>query len=418
MKEKILNKKKLAFLSIAIMFASILLLIMPNVTAPGSFSTTFMGFRANEGGNGALDLNWNTGNLGNTWTEGEWVPYQAVLENVQTDYPGLSGMPDIEISYDFTNKGNRFVDLIKCIQVGTTELTNAQGWPQSDGSPYPMTTRGELEIAQQGDDGFENNWTGFTLLNLPQNQIHRALDGSIGTPTDEVRKFVITPQNLIDLGFGTEDTIIIYFMLHESRTFIWENSLQAGYDTDPTDDWGGYVYSITPFDTDQRPGSGYVPGSSGHAQLEISGAKTVPIPIPETLPGFVGGYKWLDANRDGIWDSSEDPISGWNITVNGTVEGINFGTYTLTDGNGYYSFPSLTSGTIWRIAEATQPELPDGNVYEETYPYDGAIYGQATAVPHMQPEQADWAWDVELTYEIPTQEDVNFGMVVLMLLRM
>jgi hypothetical protein len=355
--------KKLVFPGILALLL-VAIVSMPNIMAPaGSFQTTFMGFRSNEGGSGALSTHWNTGNLGNTWSEGEWVPYQAILENVQVDYPGLAGMPNIEISYDFDNKGNRFVDLIKSIQVGTTQLTDMQGWPQSDGTPYPMNTRAELEIAQKSEG--ENLWIDYQFLNLPYNQLHRALDGSIGTPTDEWRKIVITPQNLIDLGYQYNDTIIIYFLLHESRTFIWDNSLQAGYDTSPTDDWGGYIYGVEPFSSDQRLGSGYVPGSSGHAQLEISGAKTVPIPIPETLPGFISGYKWFDSNRDGVKDISEPFLSGWNITVNGTVEGINFKTSTLTDSTGYYSFPSLTSGTIWRIAEDQQRQVPVEDGYTQ-----------------------------------------------------
>ena len=97
MKNFKLNKNKLV-LSTIFVISIISLLTMPNtIVAEASFSTTFMGFRSNEGGNGALDLNWNTGNLGNTWAEGEWVPYQAVLENIQGEYPGLSGMEKIMI---------------------------------------------------------------------------------------------------------------------------------------------------------------------------------------------------------------------------------------------------------------------------------------------------------------------------------
>ncbi|NIP41621.1 MAG: hypothetical protein GWN61_03470, partial [candidate division Zixibacteria bacterium] len=61
-------------------------------------SITSTGFRANEGGGGALSTQWTTGNLGNTWAEGEWVPYQLIIENVQTDYPNLHGFPNIVMS--------------------------------------------------------------------------------------------------------------------------------------------------------------------------------------------------------------------------------------------------------------------------------------------------------------------------------
>ena len=41
--------------------------------APLAAKVTSLGFRANEGGGGKLDLGYTGGNLGNTWTEGEWV---------------------------------------------------------------------------------------------------------------------------------------------------------------------------------------------------------------------------------------------------------------------------------------------------------------------------------------------------------
>ena len=90
------NKNTLVFSSILVILL-VALVSMPNIIAPAGFQTTFMGFRSTEGGGGAITTIWTTGNLGNTWDEGEWVPYQAVLDNIQVDYPLLAGMPDIEI---------------------------------------------------------------------------------------------------------------------------------------------------------------------------------------------------------------------------------------------------------------------------------------------------------------------------------
>jgi hypothetical protein len=390
------------------------LLMVAATPASAKIDVTSLGFRANQGGGGKLDLGWGGGNMGNTWTEGEWVPYQLVLTKVQESYPNLAGMPNIEISYDFTTSGSRFVDLVRGLQVGTTELNDEQGWPQDDGSAYPMTTRAEIEDAQN-DVGntapLDNVWTGFQLLNLPDGQINVDLTNGTGTTTDAVRKFVITPADLTSHGIDPgANTIVIYYQLHESRTFIWSNSLQDGYDASPTDAWGGYVYGDPPFSTDSRTGAGYVPGSSGHVHvLTLGGSQDVPIPIPETLPGAVSGMKWEDLDGDGEMDGDELPLSGWRIYVYGNIEGIDFMTSTLTDADGLYSFPDLTSGT-WTIAEATDREDPAETGYLETYPYDGASIGTAVAaVGHSESGQAAWAWEVTLSLDVPDQADVDFG---------
>ncbi|MGD8628592.1 MAG: hypothetical protein PVH52_05885, partial [bacterium] len=112
---------------------------------------THMGFRCNEGGGGAITTTWTTGNLGNTWDEGEWVPYQVVITGIQSVYPNFVGMPDIDMSFDFTNGGVRCVDLIRGIQVGTAELTGTQGFPSNTGSALPVGTIPELDFAQNYD---------------------------------------------------------------------------------------------------------------------------------------------------------------------------------------------------------------------------------------------------------------------------
>lgn len=401
------------FLIIGTLATCLVMLSATPVSA--KINVTSLGFRANQGGGGKLDLGWGGGNMGNTWTEGEWVSYQLVLTKVQESYPNLAGMPNIEISYDFTSSDSRFIDLVRGLQVGTTPRTDAQGWPQDDGSAYPMTTRAQIEEAQNdvGNTGpLDNEWTGFQLLNLPDSQINRDLAGGIGTTTDAVRKFIITPADLTSHGIlSTANTIVIYYQLHESRTFIWNNSLQEGYDAAPTDAWGGYVYGDPPFNADSRTGAGYVPGSSGHVHvLTLGGSQDVPIPIPETLPGIVSGMKWLDLNHDGVIDGGEPPLSGWRIYVYGNIEGIDFMTSTLTDVDGLYSFPDLTSGT-WRIAEATDREVPAETGYVETYPQSGDSAGVATAAAHSESGQAAWGWDVALTIAVTDQADVDFGNV-------
>ena len=384
-----------------------LFMYLPVNVSEAAVNITLTGFRANEGGGGKLDLGWTTGELGNTWAEGEWVPYQLVLKGVQTDYPNLEGFPGIEISYDFTSSGDRrFVDLVRYIQVGSAALTDLQAWPNDSGVPYPMTTREEIELAQKdknNNPSIDNAWSGFTLLNLPNNQVNVALDGSSGTTDDSNRKFVVTTQNLKDANLGESDTLVLYFQLHESRTFIWQNSLQSGYNTPPTDAWGGYLYSGTGFSNDSKLGSSYVSGASGHVTLvSLSGAKTVPIPIPPEPEGDISGYKYLDANNNGIIDEGDTPLQGWEIKVSGSVENIYFEKSIYTDENGYYNFPSVTAGTTWHIEEI----LEDG--YFQTYPSEtGVTMGVASSTF----DDPLYAWDVALTLMNPIQGDVNFANV-------
>jgi FlaG/FlaF family flagellin (archaellin) len=396
---------------------SLLLCAMTSAAWGQATSITSTGYNANIAGNGTLQLGYTTGNLGNSWSEGEWVPYQLLIENVQTDYPDMVGFPDILMSYDFTSHDYRFVDLVRGLQAGDTELTDLQGWPKDDGTAYVTTTIPQLDSAQN-DLGnappLDNEWTGFTLLNLPESQINRGPDGvSQGTPTDAEHTFRITRQDLVDAGVDTTaDLIVIYYQLHESRSFIWFNSLQDQYDQSPTDAWGGYLYSLDGFPTDSRQGSGYVPGSSGHIEVEFAGgSKTVPIPIPERLPGAVSGLKWLDTNGDGVFDPGESTLSGWRIYVSGTLENIYFATDTLTDGSGNYSFPNLTSNVTWTIKEDSQRDTPAETGYMQTYPEIGDILGVGTGIAVGPPPAgvADVGWSVMLTEAVPDQGDMNFG---------
>jgi hypothetical protein len=376
-----------------------------------SISYDLYGYRANEGGGGAISTPWTKGNLGNTWAEGEWVPYQFVVENPAG--PAFADADSFIISFDFTRFGGggayfRFVDLIRSIQVGTVQRNDDQGWVQSDGSAFPDGTREQIEIAQNDPD--ENEWTGFTLLNLPQSQINLTLGGALDTPPGEDRHIFYIKRTDLPVGLQNASTLVFYWQLHESRTFVWANSLQEQYDQSPTDDWGGYLYGTDGWPNDTTFGSGYVPGSSGHIHLEdISGSRDVPIPIPERLPGSVDGLKFLDADGDSTYNTGDSPLPGWRIFVSGEIENIMFETSVLTDGSGNYSFPSLTAGT-WYLSEADQREVPAETGYMQTYtnafsPDVGVGSAYAFAVPGRGP----WGWEVQLSIDTTDQGDLNFG---------
>jgi hypothetical protein len=398
---------------LALGLANITLAAKPATNSPGK--VTSLGYRANEKGNGALNLEWTGGNLGNTWAEGEWVAYQLVMEKIA---PGLAGLDSIVISFDFTRYGgggvaDRFVDLVRGIQVGTVPRDDTQGWVAPGGGAFPVATREQVEIAQ--NHPLENVWSDFTLLNLPTSQINLTLDGGADTPDGEQRHiFKIYKSQLTAAGIdGDAPTVVIYYQLHESRTFIWENQLQAGYNAPPTDVWGGYLYGTDGWPTAAPVrGSGYVPGASGHIHLEnLTGSQDVPIPIPETPRGLVTGLKWRDDDASGSLNGDEPVLSGWQIHVSGMIEGIVFTTSTATDSAGTYAFANLTSGTAWTIKEDAQRADPPETGYSQTYPTVGEVVGQGEGVNvgPPPPDVAGVGWEIELAYDNPNQDNMNFG---------
>jgi hypothetical protein len=373
-------------------------------TSAQAMKITLLGYKPQETGGGS----WTGGNLGKTWAEGEWVPYQFVLEEVS---PGLLGLDSIVIAFDFHNSSYRFVDLARGIQVGTTRLSDTQAWPKPDGSAFPVGTREQIEIAQ--NHPLENFWSHFTDLNLPNSQINRTMSGGLDVPPGTAKHiFKIYKSDLLAAGIDiNEDTVVVYYQLHESRTFIWQNRLQAAYSDPPADSWGGYLYGTDAWDTVSVLGSGYVPGASGHVNLEAPGSgQTIPIPIPEWEPGTAGGLKWRDDNGNGVQDGGEPPLSGWEVHVSGTVEGFSLSASTYTDESGEYAFLGLTAGT-WTIKEDEQRDDPVETGYSQTYPTVGMQVGQGTAVAvgPPPPDAAPVGWEVELTLSIRDQSDLNFG---------
>jgi hypothetical protein len=63
--------------------------------------------------------------------------------------------------------------------------------------------------------------------------------------------------------------------------------------------------------------------------------------------GSVSGTKFEDLNANGVRDSNESGLAGWNITINGTdsITGTTVTQTTTTQANGNYNFTGLTAGT-------------------------------------------------------------------------
>lgn len=67
-----------------------------------------------------------------------------------------------------------------------------------------------------------------------------------------------------------------------------------------------------------------------------------------TIPtGSISGAVWNDANKNGIWDTTEKALSGWTVFLDSSANNlVNFGKATaVTDANGKYTFSSLYPNT-------------------------------------------------------------------------
>lgn len=109
------------------------------------------------------------------------------------------------------------------------------------------------------------------------------------------------------------------------------------------------------------PNANYLQNPAGVLyRLEVAGATgcartTAVVPPVETEEYQLSGYKWNDANGDGVWDQKgteevpgESTLPGWQITL---TSGTTTQTVT-TDANGFYSV-MVPAGT-WTVAEVMQ----------------------------------------------------------------
>ena len=393
------------------------------------------------------DIGWARGNSDKVWHEGAWVPVKLYITGVPETF-SASSLEDVYVGFDFTGGTTgghdaRFVDLIRDIQIGTTDLNDTQGWvapgggAYNTGSPTALPTIEQVITAQ--DSPGENVWTGYFLaryltttdpldpwteVNIPEGDHESELGDVPGTLTDGKHQFRIRAETICDAldGNAPGGTIIIYFQAHLARTFVWGGAGEEGYNATPTDGWGGWLYGDPLYDNDTvtpMPGSGYVTGSSGHMYLlmEKLGAVTCQLPVPPEPEGEIRGYKWWDLNANGVWDAGEPPIENWTIRIISTG-----GIYTFTDttetlADGSYSFPGLTSGE-WLIQE-NKDRNDSSTGWIETYPLlspqpshvvPGANATSADTTNYT--EDADVGWVVELTRTdsvVNEQEEVNFG---------
>ena len=128
--------------------------------------------------------------------------------------------------------------------------------------------------------------------------------------------------------------------------------------------------------------------------------------------GHICGYKWMDANKNGMWDEGEDPIPEWGIYIYGyDVGGYLVDLMTLTDENGFYCFGDLMPGyyTVYEeLREGWIATTPTSVVVDvsaiEPFEIDGinfgnVKYGKITGYKWLD-EWMNGLWD---WYELPLE---------------
>ncbi len=124
--------------------------------------------------------------------------------------------------------------------------------------------------------------------------------------------------------------------------------------TTETDANGNYSFNNLPngdylITEDQQVGwLQTMPGAPGSYSVTITGGQTLVRNFGNYKYAKISGYKWLDANGNGIWDSGEVPLADWTINLAGPVNSS-----VVTNGDGYFEFLEVLAGN-YSITETAQ----------------------------------------------------------------
>ncbi|SHJ64638.1 SdrD B-like domain-containing protein, partial [Parasporobacterium paucivorans] len=459
-------KRWLAIMTTFSMMSLTIFASTPVFAASGSMTYDLQGWAAGTVGN----AKYTDGNLGKNYYEGCWVPYVITLDNIQAEYVYDSatqqllsikdGSPFVlQIEYDYTvtsgPKVSRFMDGIKEIQVavsnqllvdsgnyilkndGTINLDPVKSYPSgSNNGAYPISTQALVDAAMNNADS-TNTFTGFNLLDLPNQQTNIAANtydpnaasptaANIGSTTTARRQTVILTKDLLASGITaaqlqSTQSIVFYYQLHLARSVFWNNTTLPGAIVTLADSLNGtqgtWIYQDSTYAPGENPyrtftclGAGGISGSSGQVRMGGSfGDQTVPNPQVPEATGTLSGYKFEDINNNNVWDAGEPALSGWGMDLYlkiGSSE-ILSGQAT-TDANGFYSFTNITRGITWIVKEISQTG------YTQYYPYAGVVLGGTNVVNPIQVSDtgniyAEYGWSVVLIAPNITQGQLNFG---------
>ena len=138
-------------------------------------------------------------------------------------------------------------------------------------------------------------------------------------------------------GLESDGTPVDRTRLTDGSGFYEFTGLRAGTYTVSEEMQAGWA-AVTPMSYDVAVGSGSVLSRS----------------FGNMPYGHICGYKWLDANMNGVWDLGESAVPGWEISLYGEdVSGYLVDMSVLTDGTGYYCFSDLLPG-VYTVSEEMQ----------------------------------------------------------------
>ncbi|RJP26792.1 MAG: hypothetical protein C4536_15220 [Actinobacteria bacterium] len=147
------------------------------------------------------------------------------------------------------------------------------------------------------------------------------------------------------LDFSTQEPVAGVKFVLEGEDFYKEAF--SGEDGSFDFGWvmpGDYrLYEVVP--------AGWVAVNESEHEMELENGDEEHFVFLNKRLSAVYGYKWLDANADGIHQEGEPALSGVKIILDG--EGIN--EERMTDGNGYFIFEDLLDGQYMVLEE-----VPDG----------------------------------------------------------
>ena len=102
---------------------------------------------------------------------------------------------------------------------------------------------------------------------------------------------------------------------------------------------------------------------SAISAINLTGTNTISsnnnfgeIPAPPSNTGSISGNVYIDANNNGVFDSTEQGIAGVTVTLTGVDDnGVQVNLTTTTIGNGSYSFTNLSASSAGYTITETQP---------------------------------------------------------------
>ncbi len=238
----------------------------------------------------ASQVGWQKSNLGE-YKEGDWIPVRIVVDN--TGGAGDLRFPGFKTAWDYLDTGKNAIAVdgardFRFFATPGSTLTNAV--------PYPA---GSQDISSY-----------FSEYVGPGTQYYNV---EMSTPSSDL----VIPKG----SYG-----VVYFQVHLALTPYWQSR--------PTPRFGAMEY----------------PGSSAQGRFitwngDGVGQNTISVPVgKQAAPkGEIRGVKFHDINRDGVKQTNEPGLSGWQFTLNYLGE-FPF-TATATSGaGGAFTFTGLLAG--------------------------------------------------------------------------